>query len=267
MRWLYPVFILFSFFGIEATAWAADPSSASFQIQGSTFVPAVSEGSSASYTLTNGVEPFVGDSSSASWNVRHGAAVKDTINFVPAATPAATPTPGTGGGGGSAPAYFATSPTSTPTVTAPTTTLPIATVTTTVPLPTVIYRSPSFASHQVLTGVYDPTAVGVTVNGSTNGVTLLPGNAWRRDLPLVLGLNQIRVRAKDAAGNESQPVGGNLERMLIGDVNRDHRVNDVDLSLFTRAWKRYNVFADFNEDRKVNDVDLSLLASHWGLKY
>lgn len=105
------------------------------------------------------------------------------------------------------------------------------------------------------------------VNGSSNGVTFPSPNRWQLDLPLFLGFNDIVVQGKDSSGNTSPIIGGQVQRLLIGDVNTDHTVNDRDLSLFTRAWKKYTPFADFNEDGLVNDVDLSLLASHWGLSY
>ena len=86
---------------------------------------------------------------------------------------------------------------------------------------------------------------------------------WKKDMPLFLGYNDLSVHAETAAGNKSAVVGGQIHRMLIGDVNVSRRVDDADISLFSRAWHKYTFFADFNEDGLVDDVDLSLLASHW----
>jgi hypothetical protein len=58
-----------------------------------------------------------------------------------------------------------------------------------------------------------------------------------------------------------------VHRRLIGDVNDNRVVDDVDLSLFTRYWKVYDRQGDFNEDGLIDDVDLSLFASHWGQSY
>ena len=58
-----------------------------------------------------------------------------------------------------------------------------------------------------------------------------------------------------------------IHRRLIGDVNDNRVVDDVDLSLFTRYWKAYDRQGDFNEDGLIDDADLSLLASHWGQSY
>ena len=106
----------------------------------------------------------------------------------------------------------------------------------------------------------------VLVNGSSNGVRYPSTTTWERDLPLFLGTNQIVVQA--ASGTvKSTFTGGTIERLLIGDVNRSRVVDDFDLSLFTRAWKKYNAIADFNEDGKINDYDLSLLAAYWGRSF
>lgn len=111
----------------------------------------------------------------------------------------------------------------------------------------------------------------IAVNGSSSGVSLLPKLGWQRDLPLFVGYNEIRVQELSRPGGASPVIGGQIERMLIGDASRKkgptfhHVVDDVDLSLFTRAWKQYDFYSDFNEDTLIDDADLSLLVSHWGL--
>ena len=129
--------------------------------------------------------------------------------------------------------------------------------------PTLIYRSPTFSSHQSIRGTYDTSTPMIFVNGSAADVSLHSRFEWQRDLPLFLGQNIIAVRSQNSAGDQSITIGGVIERMLIGDVNNDHKVDDVDISLFTRAWKQYTPAADFNEDGTIDEVDLSLLVSHW----
>ena len=240
MRRRFFTFFVLLEFGTQSVALAADPASLNFQIQGASFVPVVAEGSSANFGVTTVIDPIVGLSDSPSWNIRHGAPVNDAAGSVP---PPPSPTVVTG------------VPPPSPTAVGK------------VPVPTLIYNSPTFASHQVIRGLFPVGATGVWVNGSANGVKILSKNNWIRDLPLFLGVNQLQAQSVDAGGKRSVAVVGTIERMLIGDVNRSRHVDDVDLSLFTRAWKRYNPFADFNEDGKVDDVDLSLFASHWNLSY
>jgi len=57
---------------------------------------------------------------------------------------------------------------------------------------------------------------------------------------------------------------------LAGDVNRDNRVDGMDLILFGRSFgsvrgeTRYNANADFNADGAVDGLDLAVLASNFG---
>lgn len=57
---------------------------------------------------------------------------------------------------------------------------------------------------------------------------------------------------------------------LAGDVNRDNRVDGMDLILFGRSFgsvrgeTRYNANADFNADGSVDGLDLAVLASNFG---
>ncbi|MBU1629471.1 hypothetical protein KKD88_00130, partial [Patescibacteria group bacterium] len=132
-----------------------------------------------------------------------------------------------------------------------------------VPPPTLNFRSPTFFSHRRIYGTRDVAVQAILVNDSSVGVKLTAPIDWEKDMPVFLGYNDLYVQAQDSGGNKSATVYGQLKRMLIGDVNDSHRVDDVDLSLFTRAWKEYTFFADFNEDNVIDDLDLSLLASHW----
>lgn len=205
---------------------------------------------SASFIVTASVGDLVGLSMSPSFST-----IRSGVPFPDAPLPVTTPTVGGGGGGGGpipgTPSGFA----------------PTGTTALGVNSPTLIYRSPTFLSHQVIGGTYDPKSARIVVNGSSNGVVLVSSDHWQLDLPLFLGVNAIYVYAEDSRGGRTAITYGEIERMLIGDVNRDHHVDDFDLSLFTRAWKKYNFFADFNEDGRIDDFDLSLLASHWGASY
>ena len=130
--------------------------------------------------------------------------------------------------------------------------------------PTLIYRSPTFSSYQSIRGTHDPSTSLILVNGSAADVSLPSRSEWQRDLPLFLGQNIIAVRSQNSTGDQSIAIGGVIERILIGDVNHDRKVDDLDISLFTRAWKTYTPAADFNEDGTIDEGDLSLLVGHWG---
>ena len=242
-------------FGVPL-AQAVDQSSANYKNDASTFAPAVFDQASTNYQINGAVDPIVGDSDSSNFNVQHGVPLRDLV--VPTPTPTPTPTGGGGGGGGGL--------------------LPAVTVTTTnitpsaaINNPTLNYRSPTYLSHQLIGGTMVSSTRMLTVNGSANGVNLLPNSRWNRDFPLFIGYNEIRVQTRDFAGAYSDVMGGIVERMLIGNISRPtdkgslHTVDDVDLSLFTRAWHKFNFYADFNEDGKIDDADLSLLVSHWGM--
>lgn len=259
MRRAAVVSFALGFCSVGVAAFAVDSSSPNFQNDGSTFAPAVFDASSPSFQLNGAVDAIVGLSGSANFNVRHGVPVKDTI--VPPTPP--QPPSGGGGGGGGGGGY-------TPPATTTTTTPPVPTPSGKAKAPTLIYRSPTFLSHQVIGGARDATTVSITVNGSANGVQFTANDTWQRDMPLFIGYNDIRVQATDNAGLVSDVIGGQIERMLVGDSSRglgptfEHVVDDVDISLFTRAWRAYNFYSDFNEDGVIDDADLSLLASNWG---
>jgi len=252
--------VLAIFAGSAGLALALEQTSANYRNADPTTVPATFNLSSASYQVDASVESIVGDSGSANFNIRHGLPFKETVSPTPTTTP-----PGPGGGGGGGGGYYG--PPSTSTV--PTTTPPVVTPGKAKP-PTLIYRSPTFLSRQIISGYRTAETKELTVNGSTNGVNLLANLFWNRELPLFVGYNEIRVQIKDTSDLYSDVIYGTVERMLVGDASRAHDkglvhvVDDVDISYFTRAWKKYDFYSDFNEDGKINDIDLSLLASHWG---
>jgi len=54
------------------------------------------------------------------------------------------------------------------------------------------------------------------------------------------------------------------KRALVGDVNRDGRVNLIDFSILLFNWETpANLDADLNGDGNVNIVDFSILLYHW----
>lgn len=215
---------------------AVDPSSANFKDVAPTFAPAAGEASSPNYQVSGSVDFAVGKSDSAGFSVQSG------VPFPDPSAPTPTPTPTGGGGGGGGTIDYVTPPTFT-------------------------YKTPTFQSHQLISGTRGAQSASISVNGSELGVNYPTASTWSRDLPLFLGINVIQVKARLPSGYVTPSVGGTLERLLIGDCNRDHVVNDRDLSILSRAFRTYNPFADFNEDGRVDDFDLSLLASHWKQSY
>jgi hypothetical protein len=102
----------------------------------------------------------------------------------------------------------------------------------------------------------------VLINGEEAGVHYYPNRVWRISLPLQMGENTFRIRLKNDAG-EGGEVMLVVYRRIRGDTNGDGRVNDVDLSRFTRRWRTADPVADFNSDMMVDDYDLSMLSAHW----
>lgn len=270
MRRLYGsiLLVITSMIGGCLVAFAADQSSTNYEIKENTFVPASFNVNSASYIIDGSVEATVGLSDSANFTLRHGVPVKD----LPAPTPPApTPTPtvitgGGGGGGGFIPGPAATT---SPTVT--TTTPPVVTPSGTAKSPTLLYHSQTYLSHTLIYGKLGATGDVLTVNGSQNGVKYLSDLGWQLDMPLFVGYNEIRIQVKNSIDQYSDVIAGTVERMLIGNGSRltdktvEHVVGDVDISLFTRAWKKYDFYSDYNEDGKIDDIDLSLMVSHWNM--
>ena len=64
-------------------------------------------------------------------------------------------------------------------------------------------------------------------------------------MPLFLGYNDLSVHAETAAGNKSAVVGGQIHRMLIGDVNVSRRVDDADISPLSRELGTSTLFRGF----------------------
>jgi len=221
--------------GCATSVFALDQTSTNFQNKNSTFAPAVFDATSPNFVIKGSIDSIVGDSASPNFKNLSGIPMVEAV-----AIPSPAPGSGVGGGGGGVGGGG-------------------------IPVPIFSFQGLTFKSEQMLAGTRYSGAT-MLVNGSSNGVTYADAIHWQRDIPLFLGLNDIRVQAQ-AGGNFSSIVGGTIERLLIGDVNRSRRVDDADLSLFSRAWKKYTFFADFNEDRVINDADLSLLASHWTASY
>lgn len=236
-------------------AQATDMTSPNFKDFDSSFAPAAFSAASPNFTVNGSLEPIVDVSVSTNFTVQHGVPITDTSTPTPPPPPPPSGGGGGGGGSGGGPA-------------ASTGTQPVSG---NIQGPTLEYRSPTFFSHQILSGKRAAETDLITVNGSSNGVSLLPELGWKSDLPLFVGYNDVRVQALGRTGGASSIIGGQIERLLIGDASRSkgptfhHVVDDVDLSLFTRAWKTYDFYSDFNEDTLIDDADLSLLVSHWGL--
>ncbi|MEO5928182.1 MAG: dockerin type I domain-containing protein [Patescibacteria group bacterium] len=251
------IFVAGAIFSIGAVAHAQTPSSPNFQNSDSATVPAVFSAASSNFKVDASIEALVGNAVSANFGIISGVPLTGPTPVVPPPPPPPPPGGGGGGGGGGTPPP---APTTTPPVVPPPGAYKI-------PNPTLEYRQYTFKSIQTIKGTRPKEATKIEVNGSTNGVTLFDSLQWKRDLPLFLGLNTIYVQAKDDGKGASDVITGTIERILIGDVNRSRLVDDIDLSLFTRAWKTYTFFADFNEDGVIDDADLSLLASHWNASY
>ena len=248
-RWSVVLFLSVALFTTAFPAWAADQNSANFQNNSASFSPTTFDRTSPNFQLNASVDSIVGAAESANFQTMQGVPLREPI-------PTVTP-PGTGSGGlGAVPTNVVlplpgTSPQSTRQV----------------PPPTLEYRRYTFASAQRIGGDRDSTVVYALVNGSPEGLMYPTLWKWAMDFPLTLGRNLVTVQGVAADGAKSQMIGGEIERLLIGDVNVDHVVNDIDLSKFTRATKKYTFFSDFNEDREVNTLDLSLIASHWLMSF
>ncbi len=127
----------------------------------------------------------------------------------------------------------------------------------------------SFCVYKPLALVYGERGTldaSVFVNGSDIGVRYPTNMTWERDLPLGYGNNEVYVQAHLGEAH-SLYAYAMIRRKLVGDVNDDQLVDDVDLSLFTRHWNTFDARSDFNCDGAIDDIDLSLLASHWNKRF
>ncbi|MCC7357041.1 hypothetical protein IT408_00855 [Candidatus Uhrbacteria bacterium] len=228
---------------------AVDQTSANFQNFNSSFISTTVKQQSNNFQIIGGVESIVGNVLSNNFGVAHGVPSPQAAPSIP---PVIIPSSGGGGGGGGG--------------SGTTTTAEPNNSTSTVPLPTVEYRAWTFKNKGVVHGTRTTQTDQIWVNGSADGVTLIEPVLWEKVLPLFLGMNEVRVQ-QVRGSDRSNIVIGYPKRRLIGDADDNRFVEDIDISLLTRAWKIYSVDADFNEDGRIDDVDLSLLVAHWGQSY
>lgn len=88
------------------------------------------------------------------------------------------------------------------------------------------------------------------------------------------GSYTLTAVARDAAGNTKTANGvtvtvNNVSTYNVADINSDHAVNYIDLSLLAGNWGKtggavLNPRADMNGDGLINYIDLSILAGNWG---
>lgn len=214
--------------------YAADQSSTSFQLeQTSTTIPMRALQTSTNYSLDSSVSGIVGASSSASFLV-------NANEGQPVAT-STTPVQSGGGGGGSV-------------VLPPPAGSAVLTTGTLCPFYTSVVR---------LDGLKDASAEQTQVNESSLGVVYPTATTWyKQSHALSLGSNTIVIRGiTGSTTGESRSYV--LTRSAPGDINRDGRVDDFDLSLLASNWSKNNCQADFNRDGRVDDFDLSILVSAW----
>ncbi len=206
-------------------------------------MPLIVNTQSGNFQIDGSVEPIVGNAQSPSFRMESGA--QATSGTMPVIIPP-TPGGGSGGGGGGLPL-----PQAGPRLE---------------PAPTIDPRDWTYKATTIVQGSRGVSGASILLNGSDIGVVYPNEQRWQRSLPLGLGDNLIQVQAK-SGDRVSIVVVGRVRRRLIGDVNDNRVVDDVDLSLFTRHWRNYDRQSDFNEDGMIDDIDLSLLASHWGRRY
>lgn len=223
---------------------AQNASSTNFQNTDSSILPLIVNTQSGNFQIDGSVEPIVGSAQSPSFRVESGA--QTASGTTPPVIIPPTPGGGSGGGGGGLPL-----PQTGPRLE---------------PAPTIDSRDWTYKTTASVQGTRGVDGAAILLNGSDIGVIYPNEQRWERSLPLGLGDNLIQVQAK-LGDRVSVVVVGTVHRRLIGDVNDDRVVDDIDLSLFTRHWRNYDRQSDFNEDGMIDDIDLSLLASHWGRRY
>jgi len=98
--------------------------------------------------------------------------------------------------------------------------------------------------------------------GDTSGIC----NIWDTT-SVVDGTHTLSAKAYDAAGNTTSHkvtfTVSNQVVVMAGDVNKDGRVNAIDLSLLLRYDGTNYPAADFNKDGTVGSADLAILLSKW----
>ncbi|QQR60510.1 hypothetical protein IPH19_03810 [Candidatus Uhrbacteria bacterium] len=222
---------------------AQNASSTNFQNTDSSILPLIVNTQSGNFQIDGSVQSIVGSVQSPSFLVESGA--QSTSGTTPTVVVIPPPSGGGGGGGG----------------------LPLPqTGPRLEPAPTIDPRDWTYKTTAIVQGSRGVDGAAILLNSSDIGVIYPNEQRWERSLPLGLGDNLIQIQAK-LGDRVSIVVIGMVHRRLIGDVNDDRVVDDVDLSLFTRHWRRYDRQSDFNEDGMIDDIDLSLLASHWGRRY
>lgn len=241
------VLAIMACFVVRDVSVAQTQSSTNYQNANPSIESLVGEMQSSNYQISASVGVFTAETQSATYQLEAGA--QGDPGSVP--TPVAPPASGDGGGGGGGVFYDVFTPTTT---------------TDLLPPPTLLARAWTYRNATTLSGLRGTEGAEILVNGSAQGVSYPTPVTWERLLPLALGNNEAYVQArKDSLVS---PVAyGVVRRRLVGDVNDSRRVDDVDLSLFTRHWNAFDAQSDFNEDGRIDDIDLSLLASHWNRNF
>lgn len=236
MKYAFIAFVVL--FGIAPAlfVYAQSGSSAQYQSFDMGTVPATVEASSPGYVLNGSVEAIVGEGL-ISPNYQGGAGAPVPQGAV---TPSPNPTPSTIGGLGGLGDSRA---------------------------PTLRHRIWTYLPTGFINGERGEAGAIVFLNDSTVGIEYSGALQWQKSAhPLGLGNNLLSARAQYGQ-QYSERTESIMRRRLVGDVNDSQYVDDIDLSLFSRAWGKSIPEADFNEDGKVDDLDLSLLASHWHQRF
>ena len=216
--------------------YAQSGSSAQYESFDMGTVPATVEASSPGYILNGSVEAIVGEGlTSTNYQGGVGSPVPQEPDVV--VPPVPPPTSGGGGGLGDSRA------------------------------PTLRHRIWTYLPVGTINGERGEAGAIVFLNDSTVGIEYTGALQWQKSAhPLGLGNNLLSARSQYGQ-QYSERTESIMRRRLVGDVNDSQYVDDIDLSLFSRAWGKPIPEADFNEDGKVDDLDLSLLASHWHQRF
>jgi len=82
---------------------------------------------------------------------------------------------------------------------------------------------------------------------------------------LKLGINVIKIEAQKP-GYRGATVTHTVRVLLLGDVNKDDRVDYRDLAILVAVYGEVNHPADFNEDGVLDYKDIAILMSNYGRK-